>query len=56
MQTCAAGYALTHVSVLGRQLDTRTVVGLTAAKLKPLMPPVHDFRRETWREDVAWKI
>jgi hypothetical protein len=30
MQACAAGYALTYLATPKRQLDTWTVVGLTA--------------------------
>jgi hypothetical protein len=40
MQACAAGYALTYVSTLKLQLVSGTVLGLTAAKFKPLI-----FRR-----------
>jgi hypothetical protein len=32
MQACAAGYALTCLSTLRQQLDTRVVAGLTTAK------------------------
>jgi hypothetical protein len=37
MQVCAAGYALTYLTTLKLQLVSWTVVGLTAAKFKPLI-------------------
>jgi hypothetical protein len=43
MQACAAGYALTYFTTSKRQLITRMVVGLTAAKFKPLTFPVRGF-------------
>jgi hypothetical protein len=43
MQACAAGYALTYVTALKLHLISRTVVGLTAAKIKPLIHPMPGF-------------
>jgi hypothetical protein len=43
MKPCAAGYALTYATALKLQLVSWTVVGLTAAKFKPLIFPLHDF-------------
>jgi hypothetical protein len=43
MQACAAGSALTYATILKLQLVSRTVVGLTAAKFKPLILPMHGF-------------
>jgi hypothetical protein len=37
MQACAAGYALTYVTTLKLQVVSQTVVGVTAAKFKPLI-------------------
>jgi hypothetical protein len=37
LQVCAAGYALTYATILKLQLVNWTVVGLTAAKFKPLI-------------------
>jgi uncharacterized membrane protein YvlD (DUF360 family) len=39
MKACATGYALTYVTTLKLQLVSRTVIGLTAAKFKPLILP-----------------
>jgi hypothetical protein len=43
MQACAAGCALTYVTTLKLQLVNWMVVGLTAAKFKPLIFPMPDF-------------
>jgi hypothetical protein len=43
MKVCAAGYPLTYVTNLKLQLFSRTVIGLTAAKFKPLILPKHGF-------------
>jgi hypothetical protein len=47
MQACAVGYALTYATTLKLQLASCTVVGLTAAKFKPLIIPKHDFALST---------
>jgi hypothetical protein len=43
MNACEAGYVLTYVTTLKLQLVSRTVVGLTAAKFKPLILPMPGF-------------
>jgi hypothetical protein len=43
MQACAAGYALAYIPTLKLLLVSRTVVGLTAAKFKPLILPMPGF-------------
>jgi hypothetical protein len=43
MKACAAGYTLTLATTLKVELDSRTVLGLTAAKFKPLIPPTPSF-------------
>jgi hypothetical protein len=43
MQACAAGYALTSTNTVIPQLVNWTVVGLTAAKFKPLILPMTGF-------------
>jgi hypothetical protein len=43
MQSSAAGYALTYVTSLKLQLVRQTVVGLTAAKFKPVIHPLPGF-------------
>jgi hypothetical protein len=43
MQAYAAGYALTYLTILKRQFVSWTVVGLTAAKFKPLILSMHGF-------------
>jgi hypothetical protein len=43
MQACAAGYDLTYLTIPKLQLVSWSVVGLTAAKFKPLVLPTYDF-------------
>jgi hypothetical protein len=43
MQACAAGYALTYFMIVKLQVVSWTIVGLTAAKFKPLILPMHGF-------------
>jgi hypothetical protein len=43
MQESAAGHASTYFTTSKRLLVTRTVVGLTTAKFKPLVLPMHGF-------------
>jgi hypothetical protein len=37
MQACTAGYTLTYLATLKRQLVTSTALGLTVAKFKSVM-------------------
>jgi hypothetical protein len=43
MQASVAGNALNYLIALKLQLVSWTVVGLTAAKFKPLIPPMPGF-------------
>jgi hypothetical protein len=43
MQACAAGCALTYVTILKMHLVSGMVIGLTATKFKPLILPMRDF-------------
>jgi hypothetical protein len=43
MKACAASYALTYATTQKLHSLSRTAVGLTAAKFRPLVLPVHGF-------------
>jgi hypothetical protein len=43
MQTYAAGYVFTYLTISKRKLDTWTVIGLTATKFMSLILPMDGF-------------